>query len=121
MRMLGAAGKIVRVTSSRPSLRPRLLGLILGLAAGNLAGCTSSLGGLNDIPPANVSTDHYEGMTCDQVRSMTHSLNAHKADLAPALFSSISEDERQKQLAQVNGELNALAQVEAEKCASARS
>lgn len=119
MRMLGAAEKIVRVTSSRPSLRPRLLALILMLRAGDLAGCTSSFG-FNDIPPANVSTDHYEGLTCDQVRSMAQSLNAHKADLAPALFSSISEDGRQKQLAQVNGELNALAQVEAEKCSERR-
>ena len=40
-------------------------------------------------------------------------LNTKKSDLSPVLFPSISEQEREHQLAEVNGELNALAKASA--------
>jgi hypothetical protein len=67
--------------------------------------------GVGEIPAANVSPDQYQGLTCDRVRTETQRLNARKSDLAPALFPSISEQEREHQLSQINGELNALAKA----------
>jgi hypothetical protein len=85
--------------------------LLLVLTAGALAGCESV--GLNDVPAANVAPDQYQGLTCERMKAETQKLNAKKSDLSPVLFPSISEQEREHQLAEVNGELNALAKASA--------
>lgn len=84
--------------------------LLLVLTAGALAGCESV--GLNDVPAANVAPDQYQGLTCERMKAETQKLNT-KSDLSPVLFPSISEQEREHQLAEVNGELNALAKASA--------
>jgi hypothetical protein len=108
MPMLIASGK---TASFRRTARRRSPVLLLALAAGALAGCESA--GFNDVPAATVAPDQYQGLTCERVRAETQKLNAKKSDLAPALFPSISEQEREHQLAEVNGELNALSQASA--------
>ena len=85
--------------------------LLLTLAAGALGGCESV--GLNDLPAANVAPDQYQGLTCERMKAETQKLNAKKSDLSPVLFPSISEQEREHQLAEVNGALNALAKASA--------
>ena len=44
-------------------------------------------------------------------RSLSQNLNAKKGELAPVLFPSISEQDREHQLSEINGELNALAKA----------
>ena len=85
--------------------------LLLVLTAGALAGCESV--GLNDVPAANLAPDQYQGLTCERMKAETQKLSAKKSDLSPVLFPSISEQEREHQLAEVNGELNALAKASA--------
>ena len=92
--------------------------LALALLASGLASCASS--GLTDIPAANVAPDQYQGMTCERMKTEVGKLNARKTDLSPALFPSISEQERQNQLAQINGQLQTLSLVSSEKCNTGR-
>ena len=113
MRMLGVGAKIASVLSSQSAAR-FAVPLAFALMASGLAGCAAS--GLTDIPPANVAPDQYQSMTCERMKSEAGKLNARKADLAPALFPSISEQEREHQLAEINGELKTLSQVSSEKC-----
>ena len=54
------------------------------------------------------------------MKSEAAALSSRKADLAPALFPSISEQEREKRLAQINGEMQTLSQVSSEKCSTSR-
>ena len=65
------------------------------------------------VPAASVAPDQYQGLTCERMKAETQKLNAKKSDLSPVLFPSISEQEREHQLAEVNGELNALAKASA--------
>jgi hypothetical protein len=81
--------------------------VLCGLAAG----CSSV--GVGEVLAANVSPDQYQGLTCDRMKSETQNLNAKKSELSPALFPSISEQAREHRLAEVNGELNALAKASA--------
>ena len=118
MRMLLAGGKIARALSPPPAAGRRALSLLLALTASGLASCGSF--SLNDVPAANVASDQYQGLTCDRIKSEAQKLNARKTDLAPALFPSISEQERENQLAQINGELNALSRVSADQCGTRR-
>jgi hypothetical protein len=75
------------------------------------SGCSSM--GVGDIPAANVSPDQYQGQTCEHMKAEAQQLNAKKSDLSPVLFPSISEQDREHQLSEVNGELNALAKASA--------
>jgi hypothetical protein len=111
MRMHFPGEKGVCRLAFRPAARRRALCLLLALTAGGVAGCESA--GFNDVPAANVAPDQYQGLTCDRMRAEALKLNTKKSDLAPALFPSISEGEREHQLAEVNGELNALAKASA--------
>ena len=72
-------------------------------------GCSSM--GVGEIPAANVSSDQYQGLTCDRMKAEAQKLNAKKSDLSPVLFPSISEQDREHQLSEVNGELKALAKA----------
>jgi hypothetical protein len=113
MRMLCVGSKFARVFTLPAGMRCAA-SLALALVASGLASCASS--GLTDIPAANVASDQYEGMTCERMKSEVQKLNARKADLSPALFPSISEQEWQNQIAQINGQLKTLSLVSSEKC-----
>ena len=67
--------------------------------------------GVGEVPAAKVSTDQYQGLTCERMKSETQNLNAKKGELAPVLFPSISEEEREHRLSEINGQLNALAKA----------
>jgi hypothetical protein len=95
-----------RAGSRGRATRGRRVAPLLCLLA---AGCSSV--GIGEIPAASVSPDQYQGLTCDRMKAETQRLNAKKGDLAPVLFPSISEENREHQLAEVNGELNALAKA----------
>jgi hypothetical protein len=73
------------------------------------AGCSSM--GVGEAPAANVSPDQYQGLTCERMKTEAQNLNAKKSGLAPVLFPSISEQEREHQISEINGELNALAKA----------
>jgi hypothetical protein len=73
------------------------------------AGCSSM--GVGEVPAANVSPDQYQGLTCERMKTEAQNLNAKKSGLAPVLFPSISEQEREHQISEINGELNALAKA----------
>jgi len=45
------------------------------------------------------------------MKTEVQNLDAKKGELAPVLFPSISEQDREHQLSEVNGELNALAKA----------
>jgi hypothetical protein len=118
MRMPGVGSKVSRVSSPLPvAMRCAASLLLVGLASW-LASCASS--GLADIPPANVAPDQYQSMTCERMKSEAGKLNGRKADLAPALFPSLSEQEREHQIAEINGELKTLSLVSSEKCNTRR-
>ena len=117
MWMLGVGAKIAR-KSSRRAVARFAAPLALALLGGGFAGCASS--GLMDVPPAHVAAEPYQNMTCERMKSEAGALNSRKADLAPALFPSISEEEREKRLAQINGELKTLSEVASEKCSTGR-
>jgi hypothetical protein len=118
MRMPGEASKVARVSSPLPVAMRRAASLALALLASGLASCASS--GLADIAPANVAPDRYQSMTCERMKFEVGRLNGRKADLAPALFPSISEQEREHQIAEINGELKTLSLVSSEKCNTPR-
>ena len=110
MWMLGVGANIARISSPGTAAR-----FAAPLA---LTGCASS--GLMDVPPAHVAAEPYQNMTCERMKSEAGALNSRKADLAPALFPSISEEEREKRLAQINGELKTLSEVSSQKCSTSR-
>jgi predicted small lipoprotein YifL len=117
MWMLGVGAKIAPIWS--PGAAARFAApLALALLGGVLTGCASS--GLMDVPPAHVAAEPYQNMTCERMKSEAGALNSRKADLAPALFPSISEEEREKRLAQINGELKTLSEVSSQKCSTSR-
>ena len=108
MWMLGAGAKIARI-SSREAAARFAAPLAFALLGGGLTGCASS--NLMDVPAAQVAAEPYQNMTCERMKSKAAALNSRKADLAPALFPSISEQERENRLAQINGELKTLSEV----------
>jgi len=116
MRMLSAGSKIARL--SPLSAAARRAGPLLAFVAGALTGCAAA--GLTEIPAADVAPDQYQGMTCERIKSEFGKLTAQKANLQPALFSSMSEEERERQMAEVNGELKTLSLVSSEKCGTHR-
>jgi predicted small lipoprotein YifL len=117
MWMLGVGAKIAPISS--PGAAARFAApLALALLGGVLTGCASS--GLMDVPPAHVAAEPYQNMTCERMKSEAGALSSRKADLAPALFPSISEEEREKRLAQINGELKTLSEVSSQKCSTSR-
>ena len=117
MWMLGVGAKIARISS--PGAAARFAAPpVLALLGGVLTGCASS--GLMDVPPAHVAAEPYQNMTCERMKSEAGALSSRKADLAPALFPSISEEEREKRLAQINGELKTLSEVSSQKCSTSR-
>lgn len=118
MRRLRVGAKTARVSFSQPAVARCILSRLLALAAGGLGSCASV--GASDVPPAYVATDPYQGMTCERMKSEEEKLNARRSGLAPALFSSMSEQERENRIAQINGELKALSQVSADKCGTRR-
>ena len=67
--------------------------------------------GVGEVPAASVSPDQYQGLTCERMKTEAQNLNAKKGALAPVLFPSISEQDREHQLSEINGELNALAKA----------
>ena len=115
MWMLSVGTKIARI-SSRGAAARFAAPLALALLAGGLTGCASS--NLMDVPAAHVAAEPYQDMTCERMKS--EALSSRKADLAPALFPSISEQERENRLAQINGELKTLSEVSSQKCSTSR-
>ncbi len=117
MWMFGVGSKVACVSPLSVAMRCAAP-LGLALVAGGLASCASSAH--TDIPPAEVAADKYQNMTCERMKSEAGKLNARKSDLAPALFPSISEEERENRIAEVNGELKTLSLVSSEKCNTRR-
>lgn len=117
MRMLTVGTGNARMSFARTAALSTV-SLTLVLLATDLGGCANA--NLTEVPPADVATDQYEGQTCDRLKSEAQTLNARKAELRPALFPSISEEEREHRLAQINGELKTLSLVSAEKCGTRR-
>ncbi len=67
------------------------------------------------MPAANVATDAYQSMSCSEISKEARGLHMRKESLRPALFSSKNEQERERELGQVNGEINALETVSTDK------
>jgi hypothetical protein len=88
-----------------------------------LTGCAASPTSLPPLSttPANVSPsrlgrDPFEDMTCERLKSEKGKRQKTLADLKhPPLFPSNTEEEREKQLTQVQGEIKAIGKVQVDK------
>ena len=77
-----------------------------------LVGCSSPWQGLS---PINVAPDQYQDMTCDRLKSEKVRLATEMGKLSPALFPTGGEEKRKQDLAQVDGEIIAVGNVQVEK------
>ena len=84
----------------------------IALVFGCLAGCSAPW---QSLPPATVATDQYQDMNCDRLKSEKIRLGTQAASLRPSLFPTGGEEQREKDLAKVDGEIVALGKVQADK------
>jgi hypothetical protein len=96
------------------SILPRAIVVISFGAALSCAACSAPWQGL---PPARVSSQPYEDMTCDRLKFEKAKLTQQAGDLSPSLFPTGGEEKRKADLAQVDGAITAIGKAQADqKC-----
>ena len=76
------------------------------------AGCSSPW---QSLPPAKVSSEQYQDMTCEGLKFKKAQLAWEAGNLRPALFPTGGEEKRKADLAQVDGAIIAVGNVQADK------
>jgi hypothetical protein len=77
-----------------------------------LVGCSTPW---QSLPPATVAPDQYQDMSCDRLKNEKVHLSTQVANLSPTLFPTGGEEQRKRDLAQVDGKIVAVGKVQVEK------
>jgi len=85
--------------------------ILFALGFGSV-GCSSPW---QSLPPVKVSSEQYQDMSCDRLRVEKVRLTTEASNLSPMLFPAGGEDQRKKDLAQVDGEIVAIGRAQADK------
>ena len=67
------------------------------------------------VQPANIGSEQYLGMSCQQLKNEKRRIGTRQTDLAPTLIPVEDEPKRESELSQLNGEIKAIDKVSAEK------
>jgi hypothetical protein len=85
---------------------------LITFALGCLAGCSTPW---QSLPPATVTFDQYHDMDCERLKFEKARLGEKAADLSPSLFPTGGEEQRKRDLANVDGQIVAIGKVQADK------
>jgi hypothetical protein len=78
-----------------------------------LSGCASW--SAPTIQPANVGSEQYLGMTCQQLKNEKRRIGSRQTDLAPSLLPVEDEPKREAELSGLSGEAKAIDKVSGDK------
>jgi hypothetical protein len=88
---------------------------VLPMLACCVSGC--SMWPWQIVPPASVPNDQFVGMSCEELRTENDRLLAEAVDLRPQISPGQGEEQREKDVALISGEMDALNRVRtAKKC-----
>jgi hypothetical protein len=63
------------------------------------------------VQPANVGSEQYLGMSCQQLKNEKRRIGTRQADLAPSLLAVEDEEKREHELSELSGEVKAIDKV----------